>query len=1670
MQKNSGGGDCYWLAVAQSSLAPAGLSWRELKKAVLDAASTNAESLVGLLGADATKVIEQLHELRPDKVWGNQVAILATSLALRCTVIVQHKEQNKTWLVGPQAWTHERVLFLDLAKDHFQHWSPQQEGPLNVNGLPLTWMCLDGQPDPGLQQAWETLHGGLSGLRLMTWNIGSMQTRLANLAALSADVVCLQECACTSAQQHAYGKQLEEAGYKVLWGEPSRHKQSKRGCIVDKAGVPGVAVMAAAEVKVWEQPMCTPEAERLRVQGRLICCSFVDVPSGATYFLYNTYLPSGGTAAVVEQRRKGLSTVAAEVVARGMRYVIIAGDFNEDVRDNVCIAQLWDSGFTVPGYISENGLLAEGTYHSGTTCTFIDGIVCGPHVHTSAGVQKVQPLRGSQHSPVYLDLCLDPAGPEEVQPLPRGTKFGKRLYGPTPIDFQAVHDQVLKCLCEDRLDNAWKVFESAYYKHMCSCYEILAKGMSPCVPVTYRRSVVSKVGGELCPDQVALARLVQCLSRYQSHEHPGGGWKDELTALWGRVKPALNKEALALEGAWMDPSLLDSLVSQLSVMRAKERRQRISAWRKSLTDSHRRPSSQLYRWLRDEACGSSGVVVLNGETPCVSQQEVLKCLRSFWAQVNHCPDACWGSPPGLQPFLGAQLRAPDPKLLVEVVRELPQGKACGLDRWDASAVRHLPLEAAIVVDDVMRYCEAVGRWPCSFTDVRMAYVPKEQAHAVSVENFRPIAVTSLWWRAWARMHLHRGVGALLQALPQGLRGGVKGRSLMPVVIRLLLMVEDAVLSGEGSFGGACLDAQKCFDKITVSHALAAAATSGVPTHTLSGLAAFYAQSRRFNSVGGVVSDEGWQATLGLIQGCALSCALCCFITADWIEHLTMSGAVPFSFLDDRTFVGDLDRMQEHWDASAAWDTKERWVLNLRKSHTFAVPVGSGGRVFNGDQELANEDFFKLLGHQVSCMYNPPAKVFMQRFEEFCRCAARLGMLSLDPPVKLDAASVLLLTRGIYGCFGTVPSLTTLNKMTVKLKAAVFKHRRMTDFDCALAILHKPCRQHPLCVAISSHVMSLLQAFAEVPDLLELWTTVADRAPLHRARGPVGVLRFFLTRLGGEELDYVTWRLGGLDVSLRDTKMSWRKALDSACRQYLISTAVKRRKHLEGGGELDLDLLRTAIHAEARYHDSCLVSLVTDGVWTPSRKYAANLAQSAACSHCGEAHADIGHILHDCPQWVHLRTLPRNVLDAIKELPTCARTCAWPVKDMSADLRAHWRGYVLQCVTVLTAFYNATGGDEDQDVQDGDGPALRLPLPAVACPLSRYVGFRMPTSFSGNTSWAFPRTEFNSMTRYFMKLRWHVIDEDRCPARLTLLELYLDFLAFRGGWRFQTGIPEFSEEEVSRENVHGGWFVSQLRGFKSALSVWMKLTGANPPIQCCTVPIPWACALGVPKLDALTVCVNLLDPEAVNDMLLEGQSCIADLCAVLQTTRGVEAWRRWAPGIPLSQTQQVSERFGTSPLFDVPTRIVGKSPFASFRGEQVLAFRFWKSISEVEVSQECRELIRVHGVYSRRGLASLASVCRDQAKRAQDTARDVHKHVASGLHVVEGISVTGRDNCALCGKVSFMHHKRQWLAQSCNGRAPSGYVQTARSSLNLQACSLKAHADVLAALCCYTCDV
>eukprot|EP00971_Amphidinium_carterae_P052900 1041874-Amphidinium_carterae.1 len=972
MQKNAGGGDCYWLAISQSHLAPAGLSWRELKKAILQEATSNAESLVGLLGADSPKVVEMLNALRPDKVWGDQVAILATSLALRCTIVVQHKAQNKTWLVGPQAWVHDRVIFLDLAKDHFQHWSPTQVGPLSVHGLDLTWMCLDGKPDPALQEAWAMIHGGRQVFRVTTWNIGSIQTKMANLAALQADIVCLQECASTVSQQHAYGKQLAEAGYTALWGTPSQHKQTKRGYIVDKAGVPGVAVLAAAAVKVLEQPMCTPEAERLRVQGRLICCSFVDVSSGTTFFLYNTYLPSGGTASVAEQRARCLNTLAAEVVARGSRHVLLAGDFNEDVRDNACIAQLWDSGFTVPGYLAEDGQIAEGTYRNGDTCTCIDGIMCGPHVQLSSGVQFVQSLKGSQHAPVHLDLYLTPAGPDAVMPLCRGTKFGKRLIGPTPIDFSVVRTQVLACLLEERLDEAWKIFESAFYRHLCACHEVLAKGIPPCVPIACRRKPVSKAGGELCLDQVALARLIQSLSRYQTHSMPGEGWIDELRVLWGKACGVLPTDVLALEGDWKNPQLLELLVLRLSRLRATERRQRIAEWRKSLVDTHKRPSSYLYRWLRG-GTNSSNVVVMNGEQPCTSQQEVLKCLCTFWAQVNHSPDTGWGSPPGLDDFLGAPVRPANPDLLVEVVRELPQGKACGLDRWDVSAVRLLTRDAAAVVDDVMRFCEAVGRWPRSFTDVRMSYVPKESGHTVPIENFRPIAVSSVWWRTWARLNLRSGVDALLTSLPEGLRGGVKGRSLMPVVVRLLLMIEDNVLSGEGSFGGACLDAQKCFDRIPVSSALQAALNGGVPSHTLSGLAAFYAQSRRFNSVGGIVSEEPWIATLGLIQGCALSAALCCFVTATWIEHLGAAGALPFSFLDDRTFVGDVENLQEYWDISAAWDTKEQWALNLKKSHTFTVPVRSGGRVVNGDVELACEDFFKLLGHQISCMYNPPAK-------------------------------------------------------------------------------------------------------------------------------------------------------------------------------------------------------------------------------------------------------------------------------------------------------------------------------------------------------------------------------------------------------------------------------------------------------------------------------------------------------------------------------------------------------------------------------------------------------------------------------------------------------------------------------------------------------------------------
>ena len=111
----------------------------------------------------------------------------------------------------------------------------------------------------------------------------------------------------------------------VVWGKatPIGWNRNSR-CRSQTGSVPGVAILASDSLNIRYRRPLTDSGRRLEDRGRLVSATY---HTPATQILVmSVYLPSGGTASVVQDRRGCLSDILDEVTAYGDVPIVLTGD------------------------------------------------------------------------------------------------------------------------------------------------------------------------------------------------------------------------------------------------------------------------------------------------------------------------------------------------------------------------------------------------------------------------------------------------------------------------------------------------------------------------------------------------------------------------------------------------------------------------------------------------------------------------------------------------------------------------------------------------------------------------------------------------------------------------------------------------------------------------------------------------------------------------------------------------------------------------------------------------------------------------------------------------------------------------------------------------------------------------------------------------------------------------------------------------------------------------------------------------------------------------------------------------------------------------------------------------------------------------------------------------
>ena len=619
----------------------------------------------------------QLHEAITPEIWSqlvfqqdqwgefaNEVSVASSSTLLdRCVVVLSDAYITLFARKHPVQEQVVRALVLNL---HEQHYSPVLEKLPNESATQLLTQGRSYSPS--------LLGGG----RLVSWNVGSLTLRWQELLSHSWQIACVQETGATLRQQKYLQREAESRNYVAIWGAPTPTGWNRANRLRSQTGtVPGVAIFAPLTMNMrYRAPMSIP-GQNLEKRGRLVLAAY---PVRSTQILIvNVYLPSGGSEAVVKDRRACLSDLHTELSTYGDVPVVVTADWNLEISDNPLVLLLLQKGWHLP-LVTGPGEGTPYSYKSGSTSTLIDYCLCSRRIPVASQAIQMNP---TQHQLLTLELpASDPM--KDLWEVPRPVHYPE-LKKPNQSN-RGIWERMSTVENTD-VELVWKDWQDTFHLHLMS---LCPKGPATRPGKVRFRKAQAKCrltdnGGET--EQAVVAyKLARRIAEHA--QHPS---KQLLQSILCTDLPkhlqAFSEQQLHAQPQHLVSSIREETGKYLKAVVQK----RIKKWHQTLSDQAQNPSSHLYRWLKNE--GPVGPVVLSVEgRPLQTMTQVFQAHREYWQQVCCHPNAL-GEQSRLQDFVrGASRTTSEPILGKEVLAAAQRTNyksVGGLDSWSPSVLRAL---------------------------------------------------------------------------------------------------------------------------------------------------------------------------------------------------------------------------------------------------------------------------------------------------------------------------------------------------------------------------------------------------------------------------------------------------------------------------------------------------------------------------------------------------------------------------------------------------------------------------------------------------------------------------------------------------------------------------------------------------------------------------------------------------------------------------------------------------------------------------------------------------------------------------------------------------------------------------------------------------------------------
>ena len=1117
------------------------------------------------------------------------------------------------------------------------------------------------EPVPTLQER--------DGMSISTWNVGGLRANLLRVTAYlkqdNPDMVLIQESRVAKEHQRGIRAQLKALGYDTHFECATPWKRNARGQTrLDIGRVPGVMCIVKDTITVMPVPPMTHGADEIIKKGRL---QFLHLHSHGQdpWLITNMYFPAGKIAA--QDRHKMSQAIFTELEKRGTDRVLLEGDWNQhpfeaELAQKLMTQRLW----TIPTLVEMHNNMQDATYVMDGRATWIDSFMVGSATQCQIPVQVVDSEVGTLHRRVSIFL---PCEPKTRIPTLKHPPTLEKKQDETCHDWGAttrkVRSEIGKAYEEptrERIDCLWDVWTGEYHHFVCSKMtsqrDPTLGDMGAC-GIAHRKP--GRMPGVSRPTMTSIETCVQAIDRMRQNQPlTGKALTRQLDAV-ECLKEQLDLEDSQIQDMLERPgTLYQDWKQRLDRVIEGVRREGYRAWKTTLTQGGR-PHRALYRWLKGEPVRvplglQEGPHVRAGPGP------FFKAARAYWHNIM-CRD-----PPRDTTRLEEYIEncqysiVRDPKERVELLglalKHLKKHAAGGMDMWPVQAIQLLPSEQLHLLCDVYDVFVHAAQWPSALLTVRTQLVPKRSAEAglLEVGEWRPLAISSAWVRAWAKWQLLQQ-NYLIEQLDASLVGGVPGRCAVARMVEILLELEEAEASQE-DFHLLSLDAVKCFDKVDICHALGVGEALGMTKEALRGHAALLRDHQRVFTANSFVDQVVWHPTNGLLQGDPLSVVLCVACVHQWVQQVAPSGARVCAYVDDRTmYAKGRGQLQEAWKRSQEWDALHGWEVNYKKTKYMA---SGGGCAFlpTPTGALAPVDRMCLLGYDILSKGCFTPSRMRERALEVRKASERMARAPLPPWVMQQVVAVVLLPKLSFGPQVRRMLASDISAIRACVKRALHVEFRAHSWHMLMLCVFPVHRVDPQNFIMYMHVMNIVRAVQDKEQVQVAWEE-AYNARRHRQGLCTTYLHYMRALQLEVEGEPFAWRVGEENMDIRHTaRHKLGHALRERMRQQALQEAARRRTHLAGAEGACCDTLKKCVGKHEGVLRSEILMVLCDGIWTQSKKYKAGLIPTPKCVWCGE-YEDIEHIVYRCTRWRTQRDMFRDDIPMLLDGPPCRKIVSYP---------------------------------------------------------------------------------------------------------------------------------------------------------------------------------------------------------------------------------------------------------------------------------------------------------------------------------------------------------------------------------------------------------------------------